>query len=255
MCLLVLVYKTLPGWPLVAGANRDEAFARESLPFEVLATDGRVPVLAPRDRRHGGTWIGINATGLFAAITNRPGTPHEDRRSRGLLCLEALGRRDADSARDFVDDELSRQPFNPFNLVLADSRSAYVVSNDLEAGTRIETLAPGLHVVSNHGDANTVLFDEIRRRYDPVRRLADLGLDERLSALSEITTDRVTQDAQGRTISKNNGERGTVSTTLLLAPDEQLERGRLLFADDTPFPSDFTDRSGLLADLVAREGS
>ena len=74
-------------------ANRDEFLARPADPPERSA-DGRW--LAPRDRQAGGTWLGVNATGLFVGVTNRSAGPRDPaRRSRGLLVLDALESADA----------------------------------------------------------------------------------------------------------------------------------------------------------------
>ena len=49
------------------------------------------PILAPIDLRAGGTWLGLNADGVFAAVTNRRSVfVDSDRRSRGDLVLDAL---------------------------------------------------------------------------------------------------------------------------------------------------------------------
>ena len=78
------------GAPLVVAANRDEYLDRpaEGPALRQLAS-GRV--LASRDARAGGTWLGLSETGLFAALTNRPcPEPDPQRRSRGLLVHDAL---------------------------------------------------------------------------------------------------------------------------------------------------------------------
>ena len=84
MCVLALLLE--PGRILVA-ANRDEAFDRPSAP----PAEVEPGVVAGRDLRADGTWLGYNQHGLFVALTNRaspastPDTP-----SRGLLAREAL---------------------------------------------------------------------------------------------------------------------------------------------------------------------
>src|SRR5262249_17346893 len=54
MCLLLLLHRTAPGWPIVVGANRDEDLERESLP--PIRWPGSPEFFAPVDVREAGTW-------------------------------------------------------------------------------------------------------------------------------------------------------------------------------------------------------
>ncbi|HLT35932.1 MAG TPA: NRDE family protein, partial [Enhygromyxa sp.] len=93
MCTIIAALQVWPGRPLVVAANRDEALDRPAIDPRVWAP-GEVAarrVLAPRDLRAGGTWLGVNDAGLFVGITNRRAIPDPRRRSRGELVFEALG--------------------------------------------------------------------------------------------------------------------------------------------------------------------
>jgi len=84
MCLIVFAWRPGHAQPLVVAANRDEFYARPSLP---LAQWPEAPqVYAGRDLEAGGTWLGIGAAGRFAALTNIR-NPHQPPalRSRGEL--------------------------------------------------------------------------------------------------------------------------------------------------------------------------
>ena len=84
MCVLALLLE--PGRLLVA-ANRDEAFDRPSAP----PAEVEPGIVAGRDLRAGGTWLGYNNHGLFVAVTNRKEPAAAvDAYSRGLLAREAL---------------------------------------------------------------------------------------------------------------------------------------------------------------------
>jgi hypothetical protein len=90
MCVLVIGWRVRDDAPVVLAANRDEAYDRESAPPETIAA-GAGWALAPRDRRAGGTWIGLSSSGLVVAITNRRGGDFDPARpSRGELCRAAL---------------------------------------------------------------------------------------------------------------------------------------------------------------------
>lgn len=136
MCTLVLQQK--PGELLAVSGNRNELLARPALGPRVI--DG---VLAPHDALAGGSWLGLNAHGLFVCVTNRRGAMIDPaRKSRGLLVLEAL---QADSARGLraALDELRGDRHNGFHLVYADLHDAFVTWSD-GASVRHVALAPGL---------------------------------------------------------------------------------------------------------------
>src|SRR5690349_17229607 len=89
MCTLILAHRYFQGAPLVLAANRDEFLARRASGPGVV--DGSPKILMPRDEVAGGTWLGLNAGGLFVGVTNRAGSSVDRaRRSRGLLVADAL---------------------------------------------------------------------------------------------------------------------------------------------------------------------
>src|SRR5918994_1653772 len=106
MCWIAVLFRVNPHYPLIVAANREESRARPSqAPFR---WPGSPAVWAGRDERGGGTWLGVNAAGLLAAVTNRPAVnPDATRRSRGLLCLDTLRCDSPRSARSFFSDELA----------------------------------------------------------------------------------------------------------------------------------------------------
>src|SRR5262249_28274159 len=90
MCLLAIFFRAVPDAALVVGANREEFYNRPGEPPQIF--DGPVRAVAGRDPRAGGTWFGVNAAGVVAAVTNRPlPAPTKKSRSRGLLVRDLLG--------------------------------------------------------------------------------------------------------------------------------------------------------------------
>ena len=82
MCLLAIFFRAVEDAPVVVGANREELYGRGGEPPKIL--EGRI--LAGTDPRAGGTWLGVNQSGVIVSIVNRlkmdaPKQP----RSRGLL--------------------------------------------------------------------------------------------------------------------------------------------------------------------------
>jgi Transport and Golgi organisation 2 len=143
MCTLALVVPA-PGGTLQVGANRDESLSRPAAPPH--RWDGR-EWLAPKDLEAGGTWLGINAQGLFVGVTNRAGAPRQPgKRSRGLLVTDALSAPDARSLHAQLA-ALPVEQFNAFHLAYADGTWAGVTWSD---GRRLaqDALPPGVHVLT-----------------------------------------------------------------------------------------------------------
>lgn len=138
MCVAAIAWNTHPRWRLVVAANRDEMHDRPSAPLSRWPDD-RHPVLAGRDLRAGGTWLGVSENARMALVTNYrvDGFPRPELASRGAL----------------VSGWLRGQPLpdlttmNPFNLMLIDADAARVVTNWPQP--RELTLANGVHGVSN----------------------------------------------------------------------------------------------------------
>lgn len=99
-------------------ANRDEFYDRQGLPPRFESSED-VAYVAPRDPRAGGTWFGLNESGIVVALTNRPAeNPLEDAPSRGGLVRDLLG--SVGSLAEVRDRVADRDParFNPFVLLV-----------------------------------------------------------------------------------------------------------------------------------------
>ena len=152
MCLLVLLHKVVPDYPLIVAANRDEDPARGGEP-PFRWSEG---FAAPRDPRAGGTWIGINPAGVLSVVTNRKGAPAPgpEVKSRGALPLEALKERTAFQAHRRAE-RIPTFLFSPFHWIYADTEMAFVVEHGGPSDLSVR-LRPGLHVLSNVHDLNQV---------------------------------------------------------------------------------------------------
>jgi uncharacterized protein with NRDE domain len=92
MCLILFSFQPNTPMPLILGANRDEFFARPTLPANYW--ENYPNVLAGKDQVAGGTWIGITKTGRFAALTNiREAGKHDQtyRAFSGEASIQKLG--------------------------------------------------------------------------------------------------------------------------------------------------------------------
>ena len=68
MCLIALAYDPLASNQLIVTANRDEFHARPTKGANFWAD--QPSILAGRDLQGGGTWMGVDRSGRFAALTN-----------------------------------------------------------------------------------------------------------------------------------------------------------------------------------------
>src|SRR5215212_6694612 len=165
MCWIAVLFHVNAHYPLIVAANREESRSRPSRAPFLWA--GSPAVWAGRDDLAGGTWLGVNATGLVAVVTNRPRAAvsrDATLRSRGLLCLDTLRCDSPGAARSFFVDELSRRRFNPFNLLCASHSEGWVGTWQGD----IRDLTPGVHIVSNYGDVDDDTLPVVREARDRI---------------------------------------------------------------------------------------
>ena len=171
MCFVLTLFQVNPRYPLIVAANRDESRSRPS------TGPHRWPDLeiwAGRDDVAGGTWLGVNESGLLVAITNRAGEPADPNLpSRGQLCLAALRQPDLSTARATVEADLTVVSYNAFNLLCATTTEAWVTTWRRQS----RWLTPGVHVVTNHGDVDNADDPAAGRALDAVSRLGARGDD------------------------------------------------------------------------------
>jgi uncharacterized protein with NRDE domain len=146
MCLILFAYDTHPSYRLILAANRDEFYERPSARMEFWKDHPQI--LAGRDLKMSGTWMGITRQGKIAAVTNyrEAAVQNIDAPSRGhivsdYLCSET-------SAEGYLEKmEGAGHRYNGFNLLIGDTSALYYYSN--RGGASI-TLEPGVHGLSNH---------------------------------------------------------------------------------------------------------
>lgn len=144
MCLILFAYRPGADFPLILIANRDEYYAR---PTRDAHWWDDAKIFAGRDLEAGGTWLGVNRQGRFAAVTNvrEAGAMSPGRRSRGELTRNFLV--GAQNAQDYLDEVATRaQDYSGFNLLLGDLDALWFYSNREDGPRRID---PGVHGISN----------------------------------------------------------------------------------------------------------
>lgn len=237
MCTLLIATRVEGGPPLFVIDNRDEALDRPAeSPTRRRAGDRRI--VAPRDKRCGGTWVGLNDAGLVAAITNRFGLPSQKHhRSRGHLVVEAL---ECASAKEAVAkiSALSPTDYNGFHLVTADDESAWVVWHDGIEFRRRE-LSPGFYVVTERS-----FGAGFSRRLKRIKsRLATLdgwsnNLRDRLRGWMGEHDDQ--QPLEGTCVHATEQNYGTRSSTII---ELGVRHRRFRYADGPPCATPYCDFS------------
>lgn len=245
MCVLFLAHR-VPQYPLISiFANRDESLARPSIPPALC--DGPPAHVAPRDRQAGGTWLGINAHGLAAVITNRrPNSPDPNLRSRGHIVLAALAERDVDGAVRRIEQDLGRHPTNAFNLIVTTGReAAWLRWTGRFDSVEIEA---GLHTLTNDHD-----LDELEWRQPVGSRAGADGETGPLPIAPHHPLLKVLTDHRSLyheyDICKHGRGYGTVSSTILLSSGPGAPAGYLGYAEGPPCKNSYRDYSVLLERL------
>lgn len=145
MCLILIAWRQTDDLPLALAANRDEFYDR---PTDAAQFWTDAPhVLAGRDRRAGGTWLGVDRTGRFSAVTNirEPSEKREGLRSRGLLTCDYLGGNTAPGS--YVQQVAARRArYDSFNFIAGDRNELWFLNSSVGAPA---SLRPGIYGISN----------------------------------------------------------------------------------------------------------
>ena len=254
MCLVAFAWKSHPRWRLVLAGNRDESHARPTAP---LARWPLSDLLAGRDLRSGGTWVGLGRDGRMAVITNvRDGLPAAfDGPSRGALPVDFLAG-DVTAARHAAALALKAREYAPFNLVLADGEHCAYVGNHPASGAHQVT--SGVHALSN--GAFDAPWPKTRRLQSALQAWIDAGhdglaplwqalADERLAADVDLPDTGIGQDLERRLSpafirGRDYGTRA--STLILVAHDGQSQIHERRFGPDGAFEGDTVLHNRLL---------
>ena len=146
MCLILAAWQAHPEYPLVVAANRDEFFSRPTAAAEFWPDNPSV--LAGRDLRAGGSWMGVARNGRFAAVTNHrdPARVRPEALSRGPIVSSFLAGDETPEAccKRLAGNE--GELYNGFNLLVGDTGHLCWASNVTHEH---HTLKPGIYGLSN----------------------------------------------------------------------------------------------------------
>ncbi len=207
MCLIFISFHHHPTYKLIVAGNRDEFYNRPTVAAHFW--EDRPAVLAGRDLEAGGTWLGVNRTGMISMLTNYRDPKNIDPAapSRGHLVSGYL-EGSAPPLKYLETLQTNGKQYNGFNLIVGNQHELWYYSNYKQG---IQQLTPGFYGISNklletpwpkilRGkeklgpilsnpiiDPETVfevLYDDLKAPYD---QLPETGLTmERESALSSM---------------------------------------------------------------------
>lgn len=235
MCLCILAHQQLETHPTIVAANREERYARPA-----ASPVWQESIFAGRDALAGGTWQGLNPSGLHVALTNRRGDINDPaRRSRGQLCIDALRLHSARAATDWLLDHLLHVHYNPCNLLVSDGDQAFVIHYD-GRDAQPTTLPPGLHLLSET-DINDPDHPRIQRA-----RNALTPLPTDWPTLKEKLVTLMADHSQNGAICLHGERGGTRSSALLALRAHSLDSGQFHFADGPPCTTSYQNLSSEL---------
>lgn len=249
MCTLIVLHRCYAEAPVLVAANRDEYLDRPA-ESPTRRRSGSRTLVAPRDLRAGGTWLGTNDAGVFAALTNRPtARPDATRRSRGLLVEDALAAGRAHEAAAAAA-RLPADAYNPFNLFVCDEAEAFAIV--YEDKPVVRELAAGVHVVGN-ADPDCRRAPKTARLLGEAERVAARPVAEVLDALADVCRVHGVGASPLEDTCIHAGGYGTRSSTLLRRggpPGSEVLR----FAEGPPCANAYRDLTTLLGELDPRAG-
>jgi len=229
MCLILFAWQAHPRYPLVVAANRDEFHDRPTAAAEFW--NDTPNILAGKDLQAGGTWLGINRNGRFAAISNYREAQFktsEPEYSRGHLVRDFLLENSAPEAHaECLQTRAGR--YRGFNLLLGDRNAIHYVSNRTQRPVSIEA---GSHGLSNHlldtdwpkvHNGRARLDELLKDEYLDPEALLELLADKSMVSPSRLSTGELQSEPEKLTkmIFIDSPVYGTRSSTVLLVDSKE----------------------------------
>lgn len=252
MCLVALALDQSRRFPLVIASNRDEFHDRPAARLAWWTPEPGAPeILSGRDLQAGGTWLGLNAAGRLALVTNvrRGGVPQDPAApSRGTIVTRWLR---GDLMLDRFWTEIALSGFSPFNLIAADFARGECFWASSEA-TLPKRLDRGLHGLSNAAlDTPWPKLQKLKQRLaDSIKalppeeaaeqlasRLFDALADRSLAVDAELPSTGVPLDVErmlsAAFIASPDGRYGTRCSTVVIT--ERIGRRRMTHVFERSF--------------------
>ncbi|MCW4048519.1 MAG: NRDE family protein [Candidatus Bathyarchaeota archaeon] len=252
MCTLIMLYKLLEDFPIIALHNRYLGKDTKEKPPQRVNGNTFCPI----DVASQGTWFGFNDAGLLVGITNqetqRLETPG---RSRGLLALDLLKDYEtATEATKYLLDDMIRSSYRTGNFILMDKEKAWHIVWD--RGTHILPITPGAYTVSTVTEVPGIEWSEraraIHRDAEKRRRRARIlldgyqpeGIDDALGKMMEASCDHEYGKSQA-SICWHSEEFMQTSSSLIAMASNPLD-SRMFYCEGNACENRFKDYSSII---------
>lgn len=146
MCIISFHFQEHPRYKLIIAANRDEFYERPTKEAHLWKDEPNI--LAGRDLKEMGTWLGITKEGRFAALTNYrdPTNEKQNKVSRGEIVSSFLTSQK--NAPEYLSQlREKKEDYNGFNVLVGTPDELYYYGNRQEDILKIKA---GTHSISNH---------------------------------------------------------------------------------------------------------
>src|SRR5256885_4912422 len=235
MCTLIAFWRSVPGYDIVLGMNRDECWLRPGDPPAVL--DGTPIIVAPRDRQAGGTWLGASGTGLVIALSNRRGRTAPSARSRGQLVPDGLRQPSVSGVDVFLQREIREHEYNYWNLLAGSRKDLRFFRYDGELA--MNRGHEGLNVLTNEG-GNVATDPKVQFVQGLLAKTPSRSVDEVTRALQGALRTHAS-GAAGVGLSVHFAGGGTVSSTIMALSNAHPGENVPLYADGPPCTTPYRD--------------
>lgn len=233
MCTLIVLWRLVDGHDIVLGMNREESLSRPADPPAVL--DGEV-IIAGRDRKAGGTWLGANGSGLVVGLSNRRGSDVPTARSRGLLVLDALQQTSLPALDLFLQRDVEEHPYNFWNLLAVDRRELRFFRYD--GRVVMNRGHEGVNVLTNEG-GNVPSDPKVQAVETLLAQAPPRSMPDALRTLQTVLRHHGDSGTAGLCLHGAGG--GTVSSTILALNNAAPDGNALLYADGAPCQNPYRD--------------
>jgi len=245
MCTFIALWRSVPGYDLVVGMNRDESAMRHADPPAVVETTPMI--VAPRDRQAGGTWIGASGTGLVVALSNRRGRNSTKAHSRGLLVLDALRQPSVPGVDILLQRDVQEHEYNFWNLFVASRHECRFFRYDGQVS--MSRGHEGLNVLTNEG-GNVATDPKVQLIQGLMAKASTWSKDEVVRGL-QATLRTHASSPGGVSICVHAPGGGTVSSTILALSNADPGENVLLYADGQPCSTPYRDYQEVIRRLTS----
>ncbi|AKG74288.1 NRDE family protein [Salinicoccus halodurans] len=186
MCLINFQLNDHEKYKLILAANRDEEYHRPTAPANFWEDNRNI--LAGRDLRGTGTWLGITEDGRIAALTNIRNSDEllkTNMKTRGLLVSGFL-QKEHDPSEYLEGLRFEASDYSGFNLIVGSSDALYYMNNYEK---EVVEIGEGVHGLSNHHlDTAWPKVIKGRKKLEEITSQKDFSAEELFELLKDTDT-------------------------------------------------------------------